>query len=279
MAYEAEISRVNPTCFLFLIDQSGSMSERFGGGQGSASKADELALAINRCIHELIIKCSKDMEIYRYFQVGIIGYGYRTGPALSGNLASQQLVWVDELYQNPLRVDTVQKQVPDGAGGLVATTVQLPVWFEPISNGGTPMNNAFQQAYAIIERWVYDHPTAFPPIVMNFTDGEPTDGDPSAIAHNLTNLSTQDGNVLLLNLHLSSSPAAAITFPDSETNLPDNHAKMLFRMASVLPDFMRGPAADYGYPTSTQSRAFIFNARIEHVIGFLNIGTRPSNLR
>ncbi len=27
MAYAAEISRNNPTCFLFLIDQSGSMAE------------------------------------------------------------------------------------------------------------------------------------------------------------------------------------------------------------------------------------------------------------
>ena len=31
MAYSAEISRVNPTCFLFLIDQSGSMAECWGG--------------------------------------------------------------------------------------------------------------------------------------------------------------------------------------------------------------------------------------------------------
>src|SRR4051812_25953965 len=129
MPYKAEISRTNPSCFLFLIDQSGSMSDRFGGSQGNSSKADELALAINRCIHELIIKCSKDVEVYRYFQVGIIGYGLHTGPALSGSLADQPLVWVDELNQQPLRVDTIQRQVPDGAGGLVPMTIKLPIWF------------------------------------------------------------------------------------------------------------------------------------------------------
>ena len=32
MPYTAEISRANPTCFLFLIDQSGSMADPFGGG-------------------------------------------------------------------------------------------------------------------------------------------------------------------------------------------------------------------------------------------------------
>ncbi len=32
MSYSAEISRNNPTCFLFLIDQSGSMNDPWSGG-------------------------------------------------------------------------------------------------------------------------------------------------------------------------------------------------------------------------------------------------------
>jgi hypothetical protein len=31
MPYEAELSRANPTCLVFLIDQSSSMAEPFGG--------------------------------------------------------------------------------------------------------------------------------------------------------------------------------------------------------------------------------------------------------
>ncbi len=31
MPYTAEISRNNPSCFLFLVDQSSSMLEAFGG--------------------------------------------------------------------------------------------------------------------------------------------------------------------------------------------------------------------------------------------------------
>jgi len=31
MVYSAEISRRSPTCFIFLIDQSGSMEDPFGG--------------------------------------------------------------------------------------------------------------------------------------------------------------------------------------------------------------------------------------------------------
>ena len=34
MSYTAEISRINPGCFLFLVDQSGSMSGALGGQPG-----------------------------------------------------------------------------------------------------------------------------------------------------------------------------------------------------------------------------------------------------
>lgn len=279
MAYQAEISRTNPSCFLFLIDQSGSMSDRFGAGGGSESKAQGLATAFNRCIQELIIKCSKDMEVMRYFQVGVIGYGNRVGPALSGALKDQELVWIDDIYQNPLRVDDVTKKVSDGAGGLVETTIKLPVWLEPVSNGGTPMSNAFQQAHRILSPWVQEHPSAFPPVVMHFSDGEPTDGDPTSVAKQVMDLSTDDGNVLCMNLHISSSHANPIVFADSADALPDNYAKMLFGISSVLPDYMRPLAKEYGYATSDESRGFVFNGEIEQVIAFLDIGTRPSNLR
>jgi len=35
MSYQAEISRMNPTCFFFLIDQSGSMNDPIMGVQGN----------------------------------------------------------------------------------------------------------------------------------------------------------------------------------------------------------------------------------------------------
>lgn len=92
-------------------------------------------------------------------------------------------------------------------------------------------------------------------------------------------LSTDDGNVLLMNLHISSTRAKEIVFPDSANVLPDNYAKVLFGISSVLPDYMRPLAQEYGYPTTDQSRGFVFNGDIEQVIAFLDIGTRPSNLR
>ena len=254
------------------------MSDRFGRGGGSESKAQGLAIAVNKCLQNLAIRCSKDV-IYRYFEVGVIGYGNRVGPAFGGALAGEKLAWIDDIDQNPVRIEEITKKVSDGAGGLVDMTVKLPIWLEPVSNGGTPMCSAFQQAYGILSKWVEDHPTAFPPVVLHFSDGEPTDGDPTAAAHQLAGLSTDDGELLLLNLHISSSRANPIVFPDSSQDLPDNYSKMMFDISSTLPEFMRMSAKDFGYDASENSRGFIFNADIELVIGFLVIGTRPSNLR
>ncbi|GIK37979.1 MAG: hypothetical protein BroJett011_18120 [Chloroflexota bacterium] len=279
MSYSAEISRANPGCFLFLIDQSGSMSSPFGNSETGSSKAEALARAINRLMSEIVIKCSKDMEIRRYFQVGVIGYGNGVGPVLGGNLVGHTLVWVDQIYENPVRVESITKKVPDGAGGLVDSTIKFPVWFDPVASGGTPMNAALSLALITLQSWVVQHPSSFPPIVINITDGESTDGDPSSSAAALRTLETNDGNLLLLNLHLSSTHGTPILFPDNEQGLPDQYARQLFRMSSQLPDFMQQVAREFGYNTSANSWGFAFNAEEVEMISFLNIGTRPSNMR
>lgn len=66
MSYTATIDRQNPSCLLFLLDQSGSMADTFGGEAGR-SKAQRLADAINRLLYELFIRCTKNQsEVVRY---------------------------------------------------------------------------------------------------------------------------------------------------------------------------------------------------------------------
>src|SRR5260370_464977 len=92
MPYTAEIKRQNPSCFVFLIDQSGSMGDPFGSGEGNQRKADALADVINRLLQNLVIKCAKEDGVRDFFHVGVIGYGTQVGPAFTGPLAGQQLV-------------------------------------------------------------------------------------------------------------------------------------------------------------------------------------------
>lgn len=56
--YSAEISRSNPTCFLFLVDQSGSMDDPFGGESGKR-KAQGVSDAINRLLQTLVFRCAR----------------------------------------------------------------------------------------------------------------------------------------------------------------------------------------------------------------------------
>lgn len=108
MAYNAEISRTNPTCFLFLIDQSGSMSEPIGGQSGSR-KADGVADALNKLLQNLIIKSCKSEGVRDYFHIGVIGYGTGVSPVLGGGRA---VVPISEIANSPLRVEQRTKKVP-----------------------------------------------------------------------------------------------------------------------------------------------------------------------
>jgi hypothetical protein len=279
MAYSAEISRGNPSCFVFLIDQSGSMADVFGAGEGNQKKADGVADAINRLLQNLVIKCAKEEGVRDYFHVSVVGYGAQVGPAFSGALAGRQLVPISEIGNSPARIEQRNKKVSDGAGGLVDQQVRFPLWFEPTANGGTPMRQALGEAKTIVEGWLGQHPNSFPPIVINITDGESTDGDPTAAADEIRKLKTNDGEVLLFNVHLSAQKAAAIEYPSSESNLPDQFAQQLFRMSSVLPEYMLNIAKKEGMNVGEGSRGFVFNADMVAVIKFLDIGTRPSALR
>src|SRR5438128_366362 len=90
MPYSAEISRTNPTCFLFLVDQSSSMLEPFGA-QPDKQKAEGVADAINRLLQNLVLKSAKSEGIRDFFHVGIIGYGAKIELALGGGLAGHAL--------------------------------------------------------------------------------------------------------------------------------------------------------------------------------------------
>jgi len=279
MPYAAEISRTNPSCFLFLIDQSGSMADPFGVGESNRRKADGVADAINRLLQNLVIKCAKEEGVRDYYHVGVVGYGTNVGPAFSGSLAGRELVPVSEIGNMPARVEERTKKLDDGAGGLVDQSIRFPIWFDPMANGGTPMCQALGRAQSMVQGWLAQHPGCFPPIIINITDGEAIDGDPSAAADAIRKLSSSDGDALLFNLHLSSQRASAIEFPDSDGSLPDKFAQLLFRMSSPLPAYMRSIAQQEGYAVSEGTRGFAFNADMVSVIRFLDIGTRPSDLR
>ncbi len=273
MPYTAEISRANPTCFIFLVDQSSSMLEPFGG-QPDKSKAVGVADAINRLLQNLVLKCAKADGIRDFFHVGLVSYGGRVLSAFGGALAGQTLVPVSKLADNPVRVEQRTRKVDDGAGGLIDQKFKFPVWFESRPTGRTPMCGALTTAKTYLEAFMAEHPQCYPPLVINITDGEANDGDPRSIAQELQGLKSSDGPVLLFNAHISDKQNRPIEFPGDEGGLPDKFAKLLFRMSSPLPPRLAESARGDGFAIGPGARGFVFNADLVAVIRFLDIGTR-----
>lgn len=258
--YEADIHRQNPSCLLFLIDQSYSMSDPFGR-QPSKRKADGVADSTNRTLKEVIIRSSKKQKCRDYFHVGIIGYGLSVAPALGGVHGGQELVPLSKLSDHPIDV-----REEDGK--------QIPIWVRPEANGKTPMVEALRVAHRIVSEFVAQHPTCFPPSVFNVTDGLVTDGDPREAAAAVRGVASDDGNTLLYNIHISDKSTDPIMFPKDNKSLVDDYARLLFEMSSTLPEFALKEARKMGFSAEAESRAFAFNADFEAVGRFFDLGTK-----
>jgi hypothetical protein len=273
MAYQAEISRENPTCILFVIDQSGSMDEITDAGR---SKAAFVADVLNKTLYTLITSCSKSDGVRNYFDVGVIAYaGTQVMSGFGGALSGEIVHPIQAISENTLRVEERKRKTDDGAGGIVELKTKFPVWFDPKSEGGTPMRAALGKTIETVSGWCEQHPGSYPPTILHVTDGQSTDGAPEEMADGLRQISTKDGQALLFNLHVNTTAGSEIVFPTAETDLNDEYSRMLFRMSSPLPAHLAKFAGDKGYSIADGSRGFIFNGDPQCVVDFFEIGTRP----
>jgi len=96
-------------------------------------------------------------------------------PAFGSDLSS-----ITQIAEQPKRMETRKRRMPDGAGGVYEDEFRLPVWFDAVAQGNTPMNAAFSAVVAPLRAWVSQHSASFPPIIINLTDGAYTDQSPAA---------------------------------------------------------------------------------------------------
>ena len=213
-----------------------------------------------------------------YFAVSVVGY--RTddvgkpiiGPLLGGALAERPWVWTTDLANHPMRLEERQQS---GVGGVQRYTV--PVWVDPLAGGGTPLCGAMDYVGRLVRSWVDQFPNSFPPIVINLSDGESTDGDPTEWAQRLRGLATTDGSTLLFNLDMSSSGTPAL-FPSFAPRGAASYGLTMFNMSSELPPVMLSAAAAQGFEVSAGARGFGLNADFRSVVTFLNVGTSVGHL-
>jgi uncharacterized protein YegL len=285
--YEKSAERANPACIVFLLDQSYSMNDGISGTP--KPKIEVLEAGINRFIADLISLCEKGEEEgpRHYFDVGVIGYTTDrsdppisiVGPVLRGEketLTGRDLLSVPELFNDTLALEDRERTEYDDTGGLIKVKVKFPVWYrkpDPSSMGGTAMCRAIEYVKAVVEPWCALHSRSFPPVVIHLSDGEATDGDPEAAAAALKHVSTDDGELLFFNCHISESQAQSVVFPSSELMLTDERAKVLFRMSSELPESVRSRAEVKGISCAPGARGMVFNADAAQMIQLIQMGT------
>ncbi len=286
MTYSQEISQGSPGAVLFLVDQSRSMNKEFGTDRDGKphSRAVVLAEALNNTLAELVNRCMRDEGVSDYFDIGVIGYGKTNRPAFcwEGELAGRAMVPISEVAKHArVSKEAVETEV---RGEKVKETVSVSRWIEPVAAESTPMNGAFELARAALEDWIYRRPKSFPPIVINITDGMANDVSSEeellATSKRLTGLQTTDGNVLLINCHITSEGDDQVTFPWSPLELPDEpYARLLFEMSSEMPSRYKAIICelfDRDLDKTPTIRGMAFNADAVSLVKLLDIGTRQA---
>ncbi len=270
-AGESEFDRKQESLryLIFLLDQSGSMADTFDrsrAGSGSR-KSDIVALILNQFLYKLIAtnmttRLDGTTEIKLQAEITVLGYA-DTGvrPALFGTLANKLLASLEDLHMHPGDVVMRKRREIDNEGQMVEQTVPFPVWVRPMAGGSTPMCAALYKTLELVKRWVTIHPNGDPPIVINVTDGLPTDGDPRPLAYQLHNIRTNRGEVLLYNVHITNLNVPPISYPSNEDELPnDRYAQTLFQMSSAMPETSRKLYQSFSKKTIAPSaRGMIFN--------------------
>lgn len=261
--YGAAISRNDPTLIVFLLDRSGSMGEAYAHG---LSKAQFLAQTVDRTLLELAVRCNKADGTRDYFHIACIGYNdEKVRTAFSPPLNAADYAPISRIAASPLHLEPGK----DGSS--------TPAWIGPVSDGGTPMKAAFEEACRFVATWCDAHPKSYPPTIINVSDGQSTDGDPSHAAGILRRLHTEDGECLVYNLHVRSGGGAEVVFPETSNGL-DEYGKLLFEMSSTFPPHLLDRASAAGFRAGTKSRFFIYGAGADLVTRFFELGTRPTKL-
>lgn len=272
-ANEKQWSSATPGLLIILVDQSGSMMNQYCDGDSRTVFSSKV---INRVINTIIKKnFNKDKPKNRCF-ISVIGYGYEVKELCSG--------FLEDLYNNPIRIENKTQKVSDGNGGLVNVSVNQPIWVEPITKDvWTNMRDGFRMAKQLVEDWISDKPECPAPVIINISDGVPyydhQDVDTciretTTVAKEILNMSNDDGHVLIFNAEIGDGGHKIIT-PSSvqEVSSAGKPAQFLFDISSVIPEGYKAAAIKNELDVKEGSRGCIFNADAVELIKLIDFGS------
>ena len=270
---EMQWSSATPGLLIILVDQSGSMMNEYSDGD---SRTVFSAKVINRVINTIIKKnFNKDKPKNRCF-ISVIGYGYEVKELCSG--------FLEDLYNNPIRIEKKTQKISDGNGGLVDVSVNQPIWVEPIKEDRwTNMRDGFKMAKQLVEDWISDKPECHAPVIINISDGMPYYDyqEPSVcirettdVAKQIMNISNSDGNVLIFNAEIGDGGHKIITpSTEADVEVAGQPAQFLYEISSVIPEGYKNAAKKNELSIKEGSRGCIFNADAVELIKLIDFGS------
>ena len=284
--YTAQITRNTPTAFIFMIDQSISMSRKLNYRGEFITLADAVARIVNNQINELVLRCIKTNEVRHYYDIAVIGYGDDARYGWQGTLSGRDFVSPEELKNNPFK-KIIVKEEKRTRKGVDLKEVEKVQWVEPVAAGKyTRAHKAFAMAKDLLDKWMKEHheKDCYPPTIINITDGafngiaNPREVN-TQLANELKALFTNDGNVLLWNIHITPDNKESIVLPISKTEVVgDDKSEGLYDMSSLLPSRYNQPIGDLrGDAENSRHVAMAINSDLSTLIQLMDIGT-PTNI-
>ncbi|MDD7705221.1 MAG: hypothetical protein PUJ13_02360 [Bacteroidales bacterium] len=283
-AYTAQITRATPTAFLFLIDQSCSMRRTTTYNGELMPMSEAVARIVNHQINELVLRCIKTNEVRHYYDIAVIGYGSDAYSGWQGELEGRDFVSPQELKEHPFKTINTRKEVRTRRG-TVTKEVESVQWIDACSNGGmTSMHKAFVKAKELLEEWMEQHhdKDCYPPTIINITDGlfnGTTKENMLQLSNELKSMFTNDGNVLLFNIHIVPNDQESVALPVDKSEVESgSYGQTLYEMSSLLPTRYNEPISDIrGDEGNKRHVAMAVNADMSTLIQLMDIGT-PTNI-
>ena len=241
-AYTAQITRNTPTAFIFLIDQSVSMQRMTTLNGEEMTMSEAAARIVNQQINGLVLRCIKYNEVRHYYDIAVIGYGERAYSGWNGSLEGRTFVSPEELQNHPFKKIVVREE-KNTRKGVQIKEIEKVQWMEARHDGSwTHLDKAFDMAHNLLDDWMREHhdKDCYPPTIINITDGEFNGATKDYVlqqANELKSMFTNDGNVILFNIHFAPNKSGdEVVCPISKNELNgDSYAETLFEMSSLLP--------------------------------------------
>lgn len=277
------VTRSCPVLLIYTIDMSGSTCEKLFYNGVISQKCEVISQLVNLNISEIIDKCVSGEEYRDYFHIVILGYNGDGVVSLLKQYCTKEREYVTITDLVMAKIDPVtyhSYMVIDGVTHEVTRSSRKYINITPFHT--TPMRGALLEAYRIGFNWSKEMgPSSIPPIFINITDGDASDGSPEELlelSRRIKNISTDKGDALFVNIHINTSEGSeTIVFPRDPKGLKDiKFANLLYEMSSELSEAisqMMSKETQTEWCEGDKLRAVSYNTSMSQLFNILQIGS------